>query len=373
MTLQETLENATLVLDAERAMPTISYMAPVLFVDQAAMNSSALAQRGCHPRPVSEDPGYYTLKSRNYDLLRSFCEEHGEDVPLPFLSKICQRLSDPNPFKVVGQDVLGAGRTDRTNSELPLIAEFLVRNGLVCVLLRALPNAPMRPAFTRLLLHIEEMIALDFRLFSNQEYDELRDFVSNTKLKLDELRRQPRISNVLESNYRFHVCNEGPTLCDSIAVQCERAKYLRLAASMTRKPPLQPEIMPAATPVAEDDRPSSGEKLAFNSTDRSVSHSPSQVEPIFSASEDYRSIRYRGMPYALTQRQAVIVGVLHRAHLTGHPVVTKERLLSAVEAETSEVRDSFRDSPIWQTLVCAGNRRGSYRLNLEAETPNSGS
>jgi hypothetical protein len=33
----------------------------------------------------------------------------------------------------------------------------------------------------------------------------------------------------LESNYRHHVCAEGAVLCDSIAEQCQNAKYLRLA------------------------------------------------------------------------------------------------------------------------------------------------
>jgi hypothetical protein len=92
----------------------------------------------------------------------------------------------------------------------------------------------MRPAFTRLLLQIAEMIALDYRLLSDEEHDDLGRFVADTKCKIEELRGQPRISNTLESNYRYHVCAEGAVLCDSIAEQCQKAKYLRLAAQTTR-------------------------------------------------------------------------------------------------------------------------------------------
>jgi hypothetical protein len=229
MKLLEAQQNADRTLDAERTAPTTNYMSPTPFVNQAAMAASALAQRGRHPRPVSESPGLYLLESRNYELLKSFFEDVAPGERPFFLANLCQRISDPNPFKVVGKDILGSGKSNRTTSELPLVAEFLVRQGDAKGFLRALPNAPLRPALTRLLVHVEEMIALDYRLFSDDEYDELERCVSSAKRKLDELRRQPRISDTLESNYRFHVCEEGPILCDSISEQCQRAKYLRLA------------------------------------------------------------------------------------------------------------------------------------------------
>jgi hypothetical protein len=229
MTLIEAQQNASQILDAERTAPTTTYKSPAPFVNQAAIAVSALGQRGWHPRPVSETPGYYFLQSRNYELLKSFFEDVAQSERPLFLAQLRQRISDPNPFKVVGQDVLGAGKTDRTNSELPLVAEFLVRQGDAGGLLRALQDVPLRPALTRLLLHVEEMIALDYRLFSDEEYDELGRLVSNTKGKLEELKRQHRLSDTRESNYRHHVCAEGATLCNSIAEQCRKAKYLRLA------------------------------------------------------------------------------------------------------------------------------------------------
>ncbi len=58
-------------------------------------------------------------------------------------AKLRQHIADPNSFKVV-------------------------------------TDAPLRPALTRLLLHVEEMIAFDYWLFADAEYDDLWRFVSDT-------------------------------------------------------------------------------------------------------------------------------------------------------------------------------------------------
>lgn len=59
-----------------------------------------------------------------------------------------------------------------------------------------------------------------------------------------------------------------------------------------------------------------------------------------------------------------IIRMLHEASRAGLPEVSKQRLLSEIEVETSEVRDMFRKSPLWNTLVGQGNRRGTYQLSL---------
>ena len=92
-----------------------------------------------------------------------------------------------------------------------------------------------------------------------------------------------------------------------------------------------------------------------------------EIDCIFSHTDDYQSIRFLGETYSLTERQAVIVGMLHKAHLVGHPDVAKRKLLRAIDAESSEVRDSFRKSALWNTLIRPGIRRGYYRIQLEVE------
>jgi hypothetical protein len=73
--LIEAQQNTSQILDAERTASTVNYVSPAAFANQLAMAASALGQRGWHPRPVSENPGYYYLQSRNYELLKSFFEE----------------------------------------------------------------------------------------------------------------------------------------------------------------------------------------------------------------------------------------------------------------------------------------------------------
>jgi hypothetical protein len=91
-----------------------------------------------------------------------------------------------------------------------------------------------------------------------------------------------------------------------------------------------------------------------------------QEESIFRPSADYRSIKYKGVPYSLTRNQSTIVRLLHDAYLNGTPALGGDALLSAIEAETSRVRDSFKGSLLWGNLIVSNRSpRGTYRLNLE--------
>ena len=83
----------------------------------------------------------------------------------------------------------------------------------------------------------------------------------------------------------------------------------------------------------------------------------------FSVSEDYRSVRFKGERHATTRFQAIMIRVMHEAHMAGHPDVGAMKLLEAIENETSDVRNTFRNSPLWNTLVVS-KRKGTYRLNL---------
>jgi hypothetical protein len=83
----------------------------------------------------------------------------------------------------------------------------------------------------------------------------------------------------------------------------------------------------------------------------------------FSPSDDYRSLRFKRTNYVTTRYQAIMIRVLHEAYIAGYPDVGATKLLSAVGNETSDVRNTFKNSPLWNTLV-VGKRKGTYRLNL---------
>jgi len=252
MQLSEAQASARQVLDAERHSPTTTYMTATPFVNELAMMASPLNPH-IHPKPISEKPGTLKLRSRNYDLLESFYEEIQASERDLFLASLRQRISIRDSFEDIGHDVLGAGKINRTNSELPLIAEFLVRHGDARSFISALDDAPLRPGLTRLLSHIELMIALDYRLFLDEEYDSLDRFAADAIAKLKELRNQGRISDVTESNYHFHVCQEGPILCEAISQQCKQAKYLRLAEATTLRSEGRLEGIDSLEPNREDE------------------------------------------------------------------------------------------------------------------------
>ena len=84
----------------------------------------------------------------------------------------------------------------------------------------------------------------------------------------------------------------------------------------------------------------------------------------FTPSEDYRSVVFKNRQYTLTRNQSAVVRVLDQARMAGHPDVAESKLLESIGARTSRVRDSFRKSLIWRTLIIQGARKGTYRLNL---------
>jgi hypothetical protein len=252
MQLPKAQASARQVLDAERHFPTTTYTTVTPFANELAMMVSPLNPH-LHPKPISEKPGALKLQSRNYDLLESFYEEIQPNERDLFLASLRQRIEIRDSFEDSGREVLGAGKTSRTNSELPLIAEFLVRHGDARSFISTLDDAPLRPGLTRLLSHIEQMIALDYRLFSDEEYDSLDRFAAGAIAKLKELRNQGRLSDVTESNYRFHVCEEGPILCRAISQQCKDAKYLRLATATRLRSQGLTEGIDSLEPNREDE------------------------------------------------------------------------------------------------------------------------
>ena len=121
--------------------------------------------------------------------------------------------------------------------------------------------------------------------------------------------------------------------------------------AMLKREPLAQDASPTAPPKNGGAAPILGEFSDERNDD-------------FGFTEDYRSVQFRGETYSLTSRQATLVKLLHKAALSSYPSVSKDRLLSAVESETSEVRNIFRNCPLWGTLIVKGDRRDVYRLNL---------
>jgi hypothetical protein len=85
----------------------------------------------------------------------------------------------------------------------------------------------------------------------------------------------------------------------------------------------------------------------------------------FSASDDYRSIRWRGRDYALTTNQAIVIQELHESWVAHRPYVAQVKLLDLLGTPNGRLRDSFRRSPLWgDDALIISPRRGIFCLNL---------
>lgn len=118
-------------------------------------------------------------------------------------------------------------------------------------------------------------------------------------------------------------------------------------------------------PVLLQAEPTVKSGLAVNTPKRrSSANRKKEVPHSFDVSEDYGTVRYRGKDHVLTSNQSLMMRVLHQAYLNRFPDVEKLKLLAAIENEESQVKDSWKRSPLWGTLIVSSKRRGRYRLNL---------
>ncbi|MBW6494720.1 MAG: hypothetical protein K0B16_09245 [Burkholderiaceae bacterium] len=85
------------------------------------------------------------------------------------------------------------------------------------------------------------------------------------------------------------------------------------------------------------------------------------LEPPFTASADYQTIRCNGQAFHLGQIQAQVVRLLHEAALAGSPWISGKSVLTSAGARSLKMSDVFKSQPGWRDLI-RSNRRGLYRL-----------
>jgi hypothetical protein len=189
MDWQHASERADQILDEERRFPTVGYVsADTTFPRGEDFTSSLLGTvagglahirdsqellrlRTERPRPIVEDTRRYTFRSVNYNLLRALLSTLPEESTLNLVQHALVRLVLPpacTPTQAVGYPAWNG-----ITSELPLIAEFVVRNGCKESFISMLAEATPIPAHVLLLRQLEEMISLEFTLFTSGEYERL--------------------------------------------------------------------------------------------------------------------------------------------------------------------------------------------------------
>ena len=243
MELREALTRATQILDEERRFPTAEYkdLTPSKHVNGIWVSGPqyVLSLRAQRPRKVCEDTGRFQFDSINYNLFCALSSQLSSQERQKFLEVIIKRVVTPP----------GSGRADKYQhsfhrwgdlvSELPLVAEFVIRNGGREEFWRTLGEAKPLPGHVLLLEHLEDMIALNFTIFSENEYQDLVTSMSAFHATTNQLLMEygakhgrsiigPYVDgvDVLDA---FHYII---TSAASIQELCRKARYLYLMGSL---------------------------------------------------------------------------------------------------------------------------------------------
>ena len=186
MQLKEALAKAGQILDQERAAPTVSYAfddkaaaakytgqyAGSIQIFAAMTGDTRLASiRLGRPRQVQEDPQVWNFKSVNCNLLCALYAQIATDLRPAFVKGILERMAEGGCAVSQGNYFCKCWRS--FVSDLPLIAEFCVRNGSTEAFLGVLPKIKPSPGKAVLLQYLEDMVALNFTVFSDAEYVQL--------------------------------------------------------------------------------------------------------------------------------------------------------------------------------------------------------
>lgn len=229
MDLQDLVRMAAQILDEERIKQTVHYekskTTPVTAV-------ASPFEGGQYPQRVRENPEEFQLKSANFDLLCTLFDQVQEQ-DRPFLFEYLRsRILDAVSYRHNAGPVLGAGSWARCGSELPLIAEFLVRRGDKQLFIKALSDAAPGPGLTLLMMQLEKMIAFNFTLFTDAEYTRMPTAIASVRKAIADLVRRPRPGSAIESNTVHHVCREIPGLCDRVLEACRKAQFFYVKSSL---------------------------------------------------------------------------------------------------------------------------------------------
>lgn len=267
MNLNEAFDNASRILEEEQVQPTLGYR----YVSEAWPSNSrysflqydlqnkgwtapmvALAglneEREKRPRQVNEDPRLWVFESINFSLLLKIFSQVAEGDRAAFMSRLLNHVRNPSgvrDVKQVSQFPSFRGQT----SALALLAEFCIRTGFLKDLLAATaePKMPM-PSLAIMLMEVEEMIALNFNLFSDAELatmpSSLAQLRETSERQTWSVRRQR--GRVIENNphYRQGFSEAGEEIVaaiDGVAEECRKARYWYLKGVLQELPNLEIE------------------------------------------------------------------------------------------------------------------------------------
>jgi hypothetical protein len=179
MNIPEAVATAEQILDEERIFPTVVYGLASPAVNSAAPTVMALGQRVARRRDIQERPENFIFRSTNFDLLGALLDQVPQQDKSAVLVASLSRISSRESYRDTLNEISRAGQWRRCSSELPLVAEFNVRRGDKQSFIATLKNAALSPGLTLLLVQLGEMIALNFTLFTDEEYWQIETAVKS--------------------------------------------------------------------------------------------------------------------------------------------------------------------------------------------------
>lgn len=84
----------------------------------------------------------------------------------------------------------------------------------------------------------------------------------------------------------------------------------------------------------------------------------------FRHSEDYSSVWFRGTKFVFTPKQRHVIQLLYEAHQNGTDELGDDYILAEIDCEGKRLRDLFKKSNAWGSLIVRGARNGTRRLNI---------
>jgi hypothetical protein len=264
MKLEDAKEKLLLILEEEQTYPTVVYKdswnPSSVRIKRALDENSVEAllsayepapalenERKSVSRPVYEDPDRYKFESSNYSLLVVLFQNLNEADRSAFLSSLLEKITD--------LDTAWTARTsarfptwENCFSYLPLVAEFCVRTNNTAALIKSLREvqAPTT-GMVIMFMELQEMISLNFNLFSDAEFVELSDALGELSNAIGRYTWQRKRSGgklIENPDYKESYAESAEAVISrlvAITEQCRKARYFYLKGALQRFPHLEIE------------------------------------------------------------------------------------------------------------------------------------
>jgi hypothetical protein len=264
MKLVEAKEKSLQILEEEQTCPTVGYQdswdPSSVRVKRALEDGSVEAllkayeptpaldnERKSLRRQVYENPDRYKFESSNYSLLVTLLQNLNEADRPAFMSALLEKITDLD----TAWTVRTSGRFPTWKncfSYLPLVAEFCVRTNHTASFIKSLREA-QRPTTGMVIMFMElqEMISLNFNLFSDAEFVELSDALGELSNVIDKYTWQRKRSGgklIENPDYKEGYAESAQAVMShlvAITEQCRKARFFYLKGALQKLPNLEIE------------------------------------------------------------------------------------------------------------------------------------